>query len=109
MLKAKGMKMQGLGKHYSTTYEKPITGHSLVQCLYTVVGRYCPLEPLVYQQEKTAEKEGENQEEYPCQLATLGQAHKEVQKTHQKLFLEWVYQQAFSGTPVDNLFASLVA
>jgi hypothetical protein len=57
MLKAKGMKMQGLGKHYSTTHEKPVTGHSLVQCLSTVLGRYCPLEPLLYQQKKTAEKE----------------------------------------------------
>src|SRR5215475_8305283 len=36
MLKAKGMKMQGLGKHYSTTHEKPVIGHSLVQCLYIV-------------------------------------------------------------------------
>lgn len=319
MFKAKGMKMQGLGKHYSTTHEKPVTGHSLVQCLYTALGRSCPLEPLLYQQKKTAEKEdipfiskidlmiqqiqnfippsgtithilldswysakkiwkaardrgfhittglrcnrslripcendpkgwkwqklsdyvaslpkssyqlcskprnpeqkvwvhvidtrvkklyrcklvivrkdlddpvskarfwassdlsadvqmllthismrweievffsdakellgidqyqlmttiallrywsicwitfsfleeiryelkqqkyqkvGENQEEYPCQLATLGQARKEVQKTHQKLFLKWVYQQAFSGVPVDDLFVSLVA
>src|SRR2546423_6197855 len=57
MLKAKGMKMQGLGKHYSTTHEESVTGHSLVQCLYTVLGRSCPLEPLLYQPKKTAEKE----------------------------------------------------
>ncbi len=54
MFKAKGVKMQGLGKHYSTTYEKPVTGHSLVQCLYTVLGRFCPLEPLLYQQEENS-------------------------------------------------------
>jgi hypothetical protein len=57
MLKAKGVKMQGLGKHYSTTHEKPVIGHSLVQCLSTVLGRCCPLEPLLYQQKKTVEKE----------------------------------------------------
>jgi hypothetical protein len=57
MSKPKGMKMQGIGKHYSTTHEKPVNGHSLVQCLYTVLGRSCPLEPLLYQQKKVAEKE----------------------------------------------------
>lgn len=56
IFKEKGMKMQGLGKHYSSTYAKSVTGHSLVQCLYTVLGRYCPMEPLLYQQEKIAEK-----------------------------------------------------
>ena len=55
------------------------------------------------------QKEGENQEGCKHPSATLGQARKEVQKTHQKLFLEWVYHQAFSGTPVEELFASLVA
>ena len=55
------------------------------------------------------QKEAENQEEHMCQPATLGQARKEVQKTHQKLFLEWIYQQAFSGVPVNEIIASLVA
>ena len=53
--------------------------------------------------QKEEEKQGDNQP------VTLGQARKEVQKTHQKLFLEWVYQHAFSGMPVDELFTSLVA
>src|SRR5436190_2528543 len=57
MFKPKSRKMQGLGKHYSPTHEKPVTGHSLVQCLYSVLGRFCPLEPLLYQQEKTVGKE----------------------------------------------------
>jgi len=57
MFKSKGMKMQGIGKHYSTTHGKPVNGHSLVQCLYTVLDRSCPLEPLLYQQKKVAEKE----------------------------------------------------
>jgi hypothetical protein len=58
MSKTKGVKMQGLGRHHSTTHEKCIIGHSLVQCLYTVLGRFCPLEPFLYCQKKTAEKEG---------------------------------------------------
>jgi len=57
MFKPKGVKMQGIGKHHSTTHDKRVTGHSLVQCLYTVLGRSCPLEPLLYRQKKTAEKE----------------------------------------------------
>jgi hypothetical protein len=58
MYKPKGRKMQGIGKHHSTTYETQVTGHSLVQCLYTVSDRSCPLEPLLYRQKKTAKKEG---------------------------------------------------
>jgi hypothetical protein len=57
MLKPKGVKMQGIGKHHSTTYDTRVIGHSLVQCLYTVLDRFCPLEPLIYRQKKTAEKE----------------------------------------------------
>jgi hypothetical protein len=57
MSKPKGVKMQGIGKHHATTYNKRVTGHSLVQCLYTVLDRSCPLEPLLYRQKKTAEKE----------------------------------------------------
>lgn len=57
MFKPKGVKMQGIGKHHSTTHDTQVIGHSLVQCLYTVLGRSCPLEPLLYRQKKTAEKE----------------------------------------------------
>jgi hypothetical protein len=49
--------MQGIGKHYSTTHGKPMKGHSLVQCIYSILGRSCPLEPLLYRQEETAKKE----------------------------------------------------
>ncbi len=41
--------------------------------------------------------------------ATLGQARRSVQETHHELFLAWVYQNAFSGTPVKDLHAFLVA
>ncbi len=57
MFKPKGVKMQGIGKHHSTTHDTQVTGHSLVQCLYTVLDRSYPLEPLLYRQKKTAEKE----------------------------------------------------
>jgi len=57
MLKPKGRKMEGIGRHHSTTHDTQVNGHSLVQCLYTVLGRSCPLEPLLYRQKKTAEKE----------------------------------------------------
>ena len=43
------------------------------------------------------------------QHATLGEARYHVQKIHDKLFLKWVYKHALSGTPVEELFTSLVA
>ena len=57
MFKPKGVKMQGIGKHHCTTHKTQVIGHSLVEALYTVLGRSCPLEPLLYRQKKTAEKE----------------------------------------------------
>jgi hypothetical protein len=58
MYKPKGRKMQGIGKHHSTTYETQVTGHSLVQCLSTISGRSCALEPLLYRQKKDSRKGG---------------------------------------------------
>jgi SRSO17 transposase len=43
------------------------------------------------------------------QHATLGEARYFVQKSHNKIFLEWVYKHALSGTPVEDLFAFLAA
>jgi hypothetical protein len=51
MHKRRGKKMAGLGKHYSTTAGKPVVGHSLVQLLYVVEGRRCPLPPQLYRQQ----------------------------------------------------------
>lgn len=58
MQKPKGVKMQGLGKHHSTTQKKRVNGHSLVQSFYTILERSLPLEPVLYRQKKIAEKEG---------------------------------------------------
>jgi hypothetical protein len=44
--------MEGLGKHPSTTYDQRIVGHSLVQGLYVLLDRQCPLAPQLYRQAK---------------------------------------------------------
>jgi SRSO17 transposase len=51
MEKMRGKKMAGLGKHHSTTAGTRVVGHSLVQGLYVVQGRHCPLEPQLYRQQ----------------------------------------------------------
>jgi hypothetical protein len=56
--KPKGKKMGGLGKHYSTTAEQRVIGHSLVQSLYVLLGRRCPLAPQMYRQKAVCEREG---------------------------------------------------
>jgi SRSO17 transposase len=56
--KPKGKKMGGLGKHYSTTVEQQVTGHSLVQSLYVLLGRRCPLAPQMYRQQAVCQREG---------------------------------------------------
>ena len=48
--KPKGRKMAGLGRHYSTMAGKQVTGHSLVQGLYLLLKRRCPLAPRLYRQ-----------------------------------------------------------
>jgi hypothetical protein len=56
--KPKGKKMGGLGTHHSTSHETGVTGHSLMQCLYVVLGRRCPLLPQMYRQKDVCEREG---------------------------------------------------
>jgi SRSO17 transposase len=58
MQKQRGQKMSGLGKHFSSTHEKPVTGHCMVQALYVLLGRRCPLEPQMYRQQAVCEQEG---------------------------------------------------
>jgi hypothetical protein len=57
MYKPRGVKMQGLGKHHDTKQEKRVSGHSLVQGLYRVLGQHFPLEPRLYRQQTTCERE----------------------------------------------------
>jgi len=56
--KRKGKKMEGLGVHHSTAEEKRVWGHSLVENLYVLLGRRCPLAPQLYRQQVVCEKEG---------------------------------------------------
>ena len=58
MQKRKAKKMEGLGLHHSTTENKRIRGHSLVQSLYVLLGRRCPLLPQLYRQQAVCEAEG---------------------------------------------------
>ncbi len=58
MHKVRGKQMAGLGKHYSTTAGTQVVGHSLVQMLYVVQGRQCPLEPQLYRQQAVCAAEG---------------------------------------------------
>ncbi len=57
MSKPKGRKMEGLGKHHWTTSAQRIVGHSLVQGLYVLLDRTCPLAPQLYRQAKVCEAE----------------------------------------------------
>jgi SRSO17 transposase len=57
MSKPKGRKMEGLGRHHSTTSDQRIVGHSLVQGLYMLLDRMCPLAPHLYCQAKVCEAE----------------------------------------------------
>jgi hypothetical protein len=50
MQKRRGRKMGSLGRHYSSTAEKLVNGHCLVQVLYVLLGRQCVLEPQMYAQ-----------------------------------------------------------
>ncbi|HEV7237533.1 MAG TPA: transposase [Ktedonobacteraceae bacterium] len=57
MSKPKECKMEGLGKHHSTTSNQRIVGHSLVQGLYVLLDRRCSLAPQLYRQAKVCEAE----------------------------------------------------
>ena len=57
-LKVKGRKMKGLGRHYSNTEGRVVTGHCLFSGLYLLLGRRCPLQPWLYRQKAVCEQEG---------------------------------------------------
>jgi hypothetical protein len=56
MHKVRGKKMAGLGQHHSTTAGTRVVGHSLVQGLYVVEGRHCPLEPACIANSRSARR-----------------------------------------------------
>ena len=55
--KAKGKKMEGLGRHDASSAKKTVTGHSLFVSLYVLLGRRCPLAPQLYRQKVVCERE----------------------------------------------------
>jgi hypothetical protein len=55
--KRKGKKMEGLGRHYSSTAKQTVKGHSLFTSLYVLLGRRCPLQPQLYRQKAVCERE----------------------------------------------------
>ena len=58
MHKPKGKQMEGLGQHHSTTAERRLPGHSMVEELYVLLGQRCPLVPQLYRQQAVCEQEG---------------------------------------------------
>jgi hypothetical protein len=58
-VKPKGRKMGGLGRHYSTTEKRTVTGHCLFTGLYVLLGRRCPLPSRLYRQKAVCEREQE--------------------------------------------------
>ncbi len=58
LAKPKGKKMEGVGHHYSSTANARVRGHSLVQGLYVLLGRRCPLAPHLYQQKSVCAARG---------------------------------------------------
>ena len=50
--------MGGLGRHYSNTEKKVVSGHCLFSGLYVLLGERCPLEPRMYCQKQVCEEEG---------------------------------------------------
>ncbi len=56
--KRKGKKMEGLGRHHSSTQDKRVVGHSWVESLYVLLGRRCPLAPQLYRQQAVCIAEG---------------------------------------------------
>jgi hypothetical protein len=53
-----GRHMEGIGHHYSTIAGGIVEGHSLVVGLLELLGRRCPLPPMLYRQKEVAEAEG---------------------------------------------------
>ena len=58
LAKPKGPKMEGVGHHYSSTAAARVRGHSLVQGLYVLQERRCPLAPQLYQQKSVCAAHG---------------------------------------------------
>lgn len=54
--KPKGRKMGGLGRHFSSTVRKVVSGHCLFSGLYVLLGRRCPLRARLYCQRRVCQQ-----------------------------------------------------
>jgi len=91
MSKPKGQKMEGLGKHHSTTQEKRIVGHSLVQGLYVLLDRHCPLTPQLYRQEAVCATEDVTFQSKIDQMETLIRSFEPMAGTRTHILLDSWY------------------
>jgi DDE superfamily endonuclease len=105
MSKPKGRKMEGLGKHHSTTYEQRIVGHSLVQGLYVLLDRRCPLAPQLYRQEKVCVSEDVAFESKIALMETLIRTFEPVVGTKTHVLLDsWYCAQCLWRAARDRDF-----
>jgi hypothetical protein len=56
--KPKGRKMGGLGRHYSNTEQRTVSGHCLFTGMYVLLGQRCPLPAQMYRQKSVCQQEG---------------------------------------------------
>ena len=56
--KPKGRKMDGLGRHFSNSEKRVVTGHCLFTGLYVLLGQRSPLPAQMYRQKSVCEQEG---------------------------------------------------
>ena len=56
--KPKGRKMGGLGRHYSNSEQRVVSGHCLLTGLYVLLGQRCPLPAQMYRQKSICQQEG---------------------------------------------------
>ncbi|HEY3992771.1 MAG TPA: transposase [Ktedonobacteraceae bacterium] len=91
MSKPKGRKMEGLGKHHSTTYDQRIVGHSLVQGLYVLLDRRCPLAPHLYRQASVCDAEKVVFHSKIALMETLIREFEPVAGTHTHMLLDSWY------------------
>jgi hypothetical protein len=91
MSKPKGQKMEGVGKHHSSTEDKRILGHSLVQGLYVLLDRHCPLPPQLYRQQAVCATEGVAFQSKIDQMETLIRTFEPVAGTSTHILLDSWY------------------
>ena len=89
--KPKGVKMQGLGRHHDSKLDQRVTGHSLVQGLYVLLGHHFPLQPLLYRQQATCLKEGVSFQSKIVMMIELIKQFEPPQDTHTHVLLDSWY------------------